>query len=228
MQPLTWDQLRRQARQLENEIELKLVTLSKVGALNSTQQQGSSSDINKGGQELEIEQLLNNLQDTIVSMGHILDQPSATPTNPSMIHMLDRHKNILYDYTKDFKRTKANIKAARDKADLMSQVQDEIRIFNAGNTDDADYYLTERNRVESSHRMTDMILDQAYATRHEVGRQGRTLQSVNSRITGVMGHIPGINNLISRINTRRQRDTLIMSGVVATCIILIMLYWLRT
>ncbi|CAO3646619.1 unnamed protein product [Cunninghamella echinulata] len=145
-----------------------------------------------------------------------------------MIHMLDRHKNILYDYTKDFKRTKANIRAARDKADLMNQVQDEIRIFNAGNTDDADYYLTERNRVESSHRMTDMILDQAYATRHEVGRQGRTLQNVNSRITGVMGHIPGINNLISRINTRRQRDTLIMSGVVATCIILIMLYWLRT
>ncbi|CAO3628858.1 unnamed protein product [Cunninghamella blakesleeana] len=157
--PLTWDQLRRQARQIENEIELKLVTLSKVGALNSTQQQGLSSDINKGGQELEIEQLLNNLQDTIVSMGHILDQPSATPTNPSMTHMLDRHKNILYDYTKEFKRTKANIKAARDKADLMNQVQDEIRIFNAGNSNEADYYLTERNRVESSHRMTDMILE---------------------------------------------------------------------
>lgn len=41
----------------------------------------------------------------------------------------------------------------------MDQVQDEIRIFNAGNSDNADYYLTERNRVEGSHRMTDMILE---------------------------------------------------------------------
>lgn len=41
----------------------------------------------------------------------------------------------------------------------MDQVQDEIRIFNSGNGDNADYYLTERNRVEGSHRMTDMILE---------------------------------------------------------------------
>ncbi|CAO3597250.1 unnamed protein product [Absidia cylindrospora] len=76
--------------------------------------------------------------------------------------------------------------------------------------------------------MTDMILDQAYATRQDVSRQGRTIQGFNTKIVGVMGHIPGINNLISRINTRRERDTLIMAGVISTCIILIILYWLRT
>ncbi|KAI8086061.1 uncharacterized protein BX664DRAFT_264368 [Halteromyces radiatus] len=231
-QGLSWDQLRRQARQLENEIELKLASLSKIGATTTARQQQQDTSLsdgnNKAGQEVEIEQLLNNLQDTIASMGQVLERPSATPTNPSMIHMLERHKNILYDYTKEFRKVKANIKAARDKADLMNQVKDEIRIFNAGNGDNTDYYLTERNRVESSHRMTDMILEQAYATRQDVSRQGRTLQGINSRVTGVMGRIPGINNLISRINTRRKRDTLIMACVISTCIILITLYWLRT
>jgi Golgi SNAP receptor complex protein 1 len=41
----------------------------------------------------------------------------------------------------------------------MNQVQDEIQSFKTGNRDNADYYLTERNRVEGSHRMTDMILE---------------------------------------------------------------------
>lgn len=41
----------------------------------------------------------------------------------------------------------------------MNSVQDEIRTFNTNRGDNADYYLTERNRVESSHRMTDMILE---------------------------------------------------------------------
>ncbi|KAG0173811.1 Golgi SNAP receptor complex member 1 [Apophysomyces sp. BC1015] len=143
--PLSWDQLRREARQLENEIDLKLAALSKISPSND-----------KPGQEQEIDDLLKKVID---NMKEFLDRPSATPTSVSMIHLRERHENILYDYTKEFKRLKSNIKAARDKASLMDQVKDEIRIFNAGNGDDADYYLTERNRVESSHRMTDMIIE---------------------------------------------------------------------
>ncbi|CDS02604.1 hypothetical protein LRAMOSA00009 [Lichtheimia ramosa] len=230
---LSWDQLRRQARQVENEIELKLATLSKLGASVSSPPSTSPDAIamnsmGKPSQELETEELLRKLQSIITSMGQVLDRPSATPTNPSMIHMLERHKDILLDYNKEFRRVKSNIKAAQDRANLMNQVQDEIRIFNTTNENGSDYYLSERNRIEGSHRMTDMILEQAYATRQDISHQGRMLRNINNRVGGVIGRIPGINNLISRINTRRKRDTLIMAGVISTCIILIMLYWLHT
>ncbi|KAI9033807.1 hypothetical protein CLU79DRAFT_725528 [Phycomyces nitens] len=226
-QPINWDQLRKEARQLENEIELKLASLAKAGANCSTQ--GSyPADNSKMSQELEIEALLTKLQSVISAMTEFLDRPSATPTTPSMVHLLDRHRDILYDTTKEFRKVKSQLKAARDKADLMNQVRDEIRSSNAGNTDNADYYLTERNRVESSHRMTDSIIEQAYATRQDISRQGRTIHQVNSRVGGIIGRLPGINNIISRINTRRKRDTLIMAGVISCCIIFITLYWLHT
>ncbi|KAI7873152.1 uncharacterized protein EV154DRAFT_528829 [Mucor mucedo] len=215
----SWDQLRKEARTLEGEIESQLASLSKMGQ--------STATLEDVGQEAKTDDLLKKLQLVITGMGDFIDKPSSTPTNPSMIHLLSRHKDILYDYTKEFRRAKANIKAARDKANLMNQVQDEIRTFNSGNRDNADYYLTERNRVESSHRMTDMILEQAYATRQDVSRQGRIMHGVNQRVGGVVSRIPGINNIISRINTRRKRDTLIMAGVVSTCSILIILYWMR-
>ncbi|KAI7880418.1 V-snare-domain-containing protein, partial [Lichtheimia hyalospora FSU 10163] len=224
--PLSWEQLRRQARQVENEIELKLATLSKLGASVSSPPSHTASpdsiamnSMGKPSQELETEELLRKLQSIITSMGQVLDRPSATPTNPSMIHMLERHKDILLDYNKEFRRVKSNIKAAQDRANLMNQVQDEIRIFNTTNESGSDYYLSERNRIEGSHRMTDMILEQAYATRQDIAHQGRMLRNINSRVGGVIGRIPGINNLISRINTRRKRDTLIMAGVISTCII---------
>ncbi|KAI9323785.1 snare region anchored in the vesicle membrane C-terminus-domain-containing protein [Dichotomocladium elegans] len=239
--PLSWDQLRRQARQVENEIELKLASLSKLGASVSSSLQGGNGSngdspdggiplngIGKPSQELETEELLRKLQTVITSMQEVLDRPSATPTNPSMVHQLDRHKDILTDYNKEFRRVKANIKAAQEKANLMNSVKDEIRIFNATNEGGSDYYLSERNRIESSHRMTDTILEQAYATRQDISSQGRALRSINSRVGGIASRIPGINSLISRINTRRKRDTLIMAGVISTCIILILLYWLHT
>jgi Golgi SNAP receptor complex protein 1 len=67
-QPLSWDYLRRQARQLENEIELKLGSLSKFGATTTARQQQqqqqqdmSLNDFNNSGQEKEIDQLLNSV-----------------------------------------------------------------------------------------------------------------------------------------------------------------------
>lgn len=47
-------------------------------------------------------------------------------------------------------------------------------------------------------------------------------------IYNLIGRLPGINNLIGKINTRRKRDTVIMALVISMCTILIMLYWLRT
>jgi Golgi SNAP receptor complex protein 1 len=83
-------------------------------------------------------------------MSEYLDRPSATPSNPSMLHMLQRHKDIAFDYSKELRKVKvwvvhisqafhvfkscsqfrplqASLRAARDKADLLTQVQDEIR-----------------------------------------------------------------------------------------------------
>ncbi|KAH8551296.1 V-snare-domain-containing protein [Umbelopsis sp. PMI_123] len=227
---VSWDSLRKQARQLENEVETKLASLTKSGS--NLRRKGAPESSGTSVEEVtdleyETEELLKRLQTVITSMSEFLERPSATPNNPSMLHMLQRHKDIAFDYNKELRKVKASIRAAKDKADLLTQVRDEIRTFhNGGST--SDYMLTERNKIENSHRMTDMVLDQAYATRDDLGRQRNMLRGVNSRIGGVLGRLPGINNLISRINTRRKRDTVIMALVISMCTILIMLYWLRT
>jgi hypothetical protein len=52
-------------------------------------------------------------------MGDFLDRPSATPTNPSMLHLLSRHKDILYDYTKEFRKVK--VKKKKKKKDCYKK-----------------------------------------------------------------------------------------------------------
>lgn len=54
-------------------------------------------------------------------MGDFIDRPSATPTNPSMIHLLSRHKDILYDYTKEFRRVKVRIHVGWFTSDTHTQ-----------------------------------------------------------------------------------------------------------
>lgn len=65
---------------------------------------------------------------------------------------------------------------------------------------------------------------QAYATREDFASQRGMLASIDSRMGGVVSQMPGINSLISMISIRRRRDTYILGGVTAFCVLLIMGY----
>ncbi|CAB4404072.1 unnamed protein product [Rhizophagus irregularis] len=229
----SWEYLRKQARQFENELEQKLTSYSKIAA-----QVGRSVGYSKEGEgttgnsseamELELEELIKKLTSVVNSMAEVVDRPSTTPTNPSMMHMLQRHRDILYDYSKEFKKTKANIQAAKNHSDLLNSVREDISSFKSGISSETDYFLGERGRIESSHRMTDMIIEQAYETREEIGRQRNILLNMNNRMNRLTNMFPGINSLIGRINLRKKRDTIILAFIISFCIILIFLYMRHT
>lgn len=229
----SWEYLRKQARQLENELEQKLTSYSKIAAqvgrsvgygLGSKKNDGNSSE----AMELELEELIKKLTSVVNSMAEVVDRPSTTSTNPSMMHMLQRHRDILYDYSKEFKKTKANIQAAKNHSDLLSSVREDISSFKSGASSETDYFLSERGRIESSHRMTDMVIEQAYETREEMGRQRSSLLNINSRMSRLINTFPGLNSLIGKINSRKRRDTIILSVIISLCIILIFLYMRHT
>lgn len=49
------------------------------------------------------------LQTVITSMSEYLERPSPTPNNPSMLHMLQRHKDIAFDYSKELRKVKVRL-----------------------------------------------------------------------------------------------------------------------
>ncbi|KAL1925623.1 uncharacterized protein VTP21DRAFT_506 [Calcarisporiella thermophila] len=228
-EPLSLDFLRKQARQLEHEIEIKLVAFSKMGASTSSRANHGSflTDGPSGNEaaELEIDELLKKLTIVVNSMNEFTERPSANRISSSLVHVIQRHRDMLYDYSKEFRKTRANLRSMREHNELLSQIRDDMNKPSSSNTE---HLLTERNRIDNSHRMTDMLLEQAYSTRENLDKQRSLLQGANRRLVGLVGQIPGINTLINRIHTRRRRDTFIMAGVISTCICLILLYWFNT
>ena len=73
--------------------------------------------------------------------------------------------------------------------------------------------------------MADSVLAQAYATNEEFASQRAALASINRRIKMSAAQIPGLNTLISKINTRKKRDSIIMAGLVSFCVLV--LFFLR-
>ncbi|KAJ3295809.1 Golgi SNAP receptor complex member 1 [Rhizoclosmatium sp. JEL0117] len=225
----SWEVLRRTAKQLELEAEAKLSAFAK--AANSTHSNGDSTIVNieqasllpawsqTDSLDAEIQDVLRRLTTTTNQMAEFLDTPHA-PTNPSQMHILQRHREILYDYSKDYNRTKAHISSAKSHAELLGGGSS-----SSGNTREGmglqDMMLQERNMIDSAHGIADQVLEQANITREQLDQQGRILQKSKSRLGAVLNRFPAINNLVQRINTKKKRDQMIIAGLLGVCTFLL-------
>ncbi|KAJ2931894.1 hypothetical protein H1R20_g5200, partial [Candolleomyces eurysporus] len=169
--------------------------------------------------ELELDDLSTKLQEINDQLGELSSKPELLST--SMLRAIQRHRELHQDNVRELKRTKGNVKSALDQATLLSGVRNDIDAYKSSA---ADSLLAERGRIDSSHRMTDDIIDQAYETRAEFSRQRTSLAGINTRIVQVMNTMPGINNLIGMIKSRRRRDAIIMGVVIGVCMILLLSY----
>ncbi|KAM4760491.1 Golgi SNAP receptor complex member 1 isoform 3-T3 [Cyanocitta cristata] len=142
-----WEDLRKQARQLENELDLKLVSFSKLCTSYSSTRDGRrdrySSDttplLNGSSQDrmfetmaVEIEQLLGRLTGINDKMAEYTNSAGVPSLNAALMHTLQRHRDILQDYTHEFHKTKANFLAIRERENLLGSVRKDIESYKSG------------------------------------------------------------------------------------------------
>nr|XP_054502806.1 Golgi SNAP receptor complex member 1 isoform X1 [Agelaius phoeniceus] len=142
-----WEDLRKQARQLENELDLKLVSFSKLCTSYSSSRDGRrdrySSDttplLNGSSQDrmfetmaVEIEQLLGKLTGINDKMAEYTNSAGVPSLNAALMHTLQRHRDILQDYTHEFHKTKANFLAIRERENLLGSVRKDIESYKSG------------------------------------------------------------------------------------------------
>ncbi|KAL8293482.1 hypothetical protein RQP46_000183 [Phenoliferia psychrophenolica] len=212
------------------EISSLLTTYAKLAAQASTSYSSSGvlkEDVGRRKEELEGD--LNQALDTFESLIERLANLHATahpPPSASATHALERHREVYAEYQKEYQRTKANLREAEQRANLLGSVREEISAFKSSNHSSAtDALLSERNNIDNSHRMLDDIMGTAHDTRAAFAQQRSNLQGINSRINSVVAQVPALNSLLGMINSRRNRDSLIMGTVFGVCT-LALLYFL--
>jgi len=208
-----WDELRTRARQIETQLDAKLISFAKIG-----NRQGISSI------EREIDELLIELDGITERMGAYADQP-AVRNNATVTHTLTRHRDILQDYRNEYNKTKNNISASQAREDLLGSVQRDIEEYRELNgSTRQEMYANERDHLLSSDRLADTAIEIASRTQDHLRHQRAMLNGISTRMLDLAARFPQLNFLIQKISMRKRRDTVIMSGVVALCIIFILLY----
>ncbi|NXW92827.1 GOSR1 protein, partial [Alopecoenas beccarii] len=238
--------LRKQARQLENELDLKLVSFSKLCTSYSGTRDGRrdrySSDttplLNGSSQDrmfetmaVEIEQLLGKLTGINDKMAEYTNSAGVPSLNAALMHTLQRHRDILQDYTHEFHKTKANFLAIRERENLLGSVRKDIESYKSGsgvNNRRTELFLKEHEHLRNTNNLIHSFFfffsSIAMATKENMTSQRGMLKSIQSKMNTLANRFPAVNNLIQRINLRKRRDSLILGAVIGICTILLLLY----
>ncbi|XP_072966296.1 Golgi SNAP receptor complex member 1-2 [Typha angustifolia] len=231
LQESGWEELRKEARKIEGDLDVKLSSYARLGARSAH----SSGYVDSGSptigssrswksMEIEIQSLLEKLLDINDSMSHCA--ASATPTT-SVTQKLARHRDILHEFTQEFRRTKGNLNSMREHAELLNSVRDDISESKAsGSMSPRVHLLRERAAIHGSITQIDEVIGQAQATRSVLGTQRSLFGDVQGKVKQLGDKFPIIRGLLGSIRRKRSKDTLILAAVIAACTLFLIVYWL--
>ncbi|XP_067927829.1 Golgi SNAP receptor complex member 1-like isoform X4 [Watersipora subatra] len=222
-----WEDLRKQARQLENDIDLKLISFSKFGTSYSDHRDSAMSDTSPllsndhmfETMVVELEELLARLSRSNDKMMDYTQNLGMNSGSAALLHTMQRHREILQDYTNEFRKTKANIQQHRQREDLLGGVRREMEGNRKG-----DLYLKENEHLRNSERLIDEQINIAMATKENLSAQRGTFTQITKRMQEMSKRFPLINNLMTKVNLRKKRDTVILGTVISACVIFL-LWW---
>ncbi len=224
-----WEDLRKQARQHENEIDTKLVSYSKLCSNHATHDQNdstsSASTSSFEAMSLEIEKLLERLSDINKRMSDVV--PSLLGPNSAATHTLQRHHEILQDYRREFERTQANRRIYQNREDLLVNKNSDITTTNGLSSRRQDYYLREMGHLNDSHKMIDANLEMASMIRKDLSDQKRFLLNISSKVNTLANRFPLVNNVLQKIKVKKRKDSLVLGFVIGVCLLILLLYMFR-
>uniref|UniRef100_A0A0E0CEU7 Golgi SNAP receptor complex member 1 n=1 Tax=Oryza meridionalis TaxID=40149 RepID=A0A0E0CEU7_9ORYZ len=229
LQESGWEELRREARKLEGDLDVKLSSYARLAARSSSAADASSASSPSErsswkSMEFEIQSLLDKLQDVNDAMSRCA--ASTAPTT-SVSQKLARHRDILHEFAQEFRRTRGNLSSIREHADLLSSVRDDITESKAtGGMSPRVHLLRERASIHGSINQIDEVIGQAQSTRVALSNQRALFGDVQGKVKQLGEKFPVIRGLLGAIKRKKSKDTIILSAVIAACTIFLIIYWL--
>lgn len=219
-QPPSFVTVRSKIITLETQTETLLQRFSTFAQTTSSEQTGQERKIDS-----QIETILQKRQDIIDELNDICQNNSNI--SATKLSQLQRHKEVLSTHWKSFHDIRSSIQQERNRLNLLFSVKNDIAQHNSNNNiEDADEYMqNESRRIDQSHSIVDRLISDAWETRERFASQSSGLHTTNNKVLTTLQRIPGVNQVINNIGSRRRKNVLIMASVTTICILILFFTW---
>ncbi|MQM17317.1 hypothetical protein Taro_050286, partial [Colocasia esculenta] len=195
-----WDELRREARRLEGDLDVRLSAYAKLGGYSEPRAGAVADQLHGGAQqwrsvEMEIESLLEKLLDVNEAMSRCA--AAAAVPSLSVNQKLTRHRDILHEFNQEFRRIKGNIKSMREHAELLTSVRNDINEYKAsGSLQSVPNLLRERAAIHGSIVQIDEVTNRAEEVKGALAAQRNAFSDIQGKVKQLGDRFPVIRGLL--------------------------------
>jgi golgi SNAP receptor complex member 1 len=176
---------------------------------------------NSAGKELasvdhmtgEMEALLSKLQRVVDAMAASLGAATSAPPQ-ALTHTLQRHTEILHDYTQEFRKTRGSVSSVRERAELLSGASTPKQLAQGESANSADALFAERASLNGARVGADAAVQTGLNIKEDLERQRALFASMVERMETMSEGMPAVNRLIGQIRRKKKRDLFILAGVI--------------
>jgi golgi SNAP receptor complex member 1 len=165
----------------------------------------------------EMDVLLGRLQVVVDGMSASLSGAAGSPP-PALAHTLQRHTEILHDYTQEFRKTRGSVSSLRERAELLSGARAEKARTAAGAgalSASAEALQRERAGLGAATAGADAAVATGLSLKEDLERQRAMFASMVERMETMSEGMPAVSRLIGQIRRKKKRDLYILGGVIA-------------
>eukprot|EP00889_Picochlorum_renovo_P004145 jgi/Picre1/31175/NNA_006529.t1 len=170
------------ARKIENELDMKLAAFGKLCSRYEYGYTGGESGISAA---TSLSMASSEIESLIAQLTTLNSHMSVQETSESRAHIVARHKDILHDYSQEYKRLGNIAAASRNRADLLGL---------------------------SGGQVSSGIISRAYGVSSSLGQQRQLFDSIDSRLAMLGAKYPVMNSVLNAIRRRKNRDNVILTG----------------
>lgn len=225
--PPSWRSLRQDARRCENALNAALSDHGRVGtelaALRRAGPRADSVDALRRRAEAAdaaVRRVIEELDETAAAMGETLAL-GENASDEGMAATVQRYVAILRDSRADFRRSSRSLAAALQQAELMLG-------RSAGGSgrvrSQAELLMEEKGGIDRSQAAAAAMLESAESSHDALVRQRGLFAQIEGKLGDVGGAFPAVNELIGKISRHKNRDNIVLSCVIATCMFFTLFY----
>jgi len=233
-----FDTLRREATKLERQLEDRVSKYQQLAQRIVTTNADHSSLLHNssslesgltGNLFAEETKLSAEIERLLASFGEQNDRMAQAAFKSQHHILVKRCREITFDFQSDYQKVRQGVQRRKDTMELFGGAstngKSRFQIDSGGGDgDDMEHLLRERTHISNSINATQSILGQASETYGELKNQRRALTGVSGSLMSMASTIPGMNRVMELIRTKRNKDDLIVAGVIAGCILFTLWY----
>jgi len=204
------EDLRRQARETESEIEKQLEELRKVRT--NIESEAIEFIVDGEKPEQKIFKLVDHRLEQLKKTSDEMKEISSSKVDETFTRQVQSSHLAL---NKEYRQLKSNLETKRYQQELMGN-----RTADSTDKSYTDLLLKESRGLDSSLSLSRTIIEQAREVTSSLQWQKLRLEGTADKVVRFAESLPGINVLLSKISRRKRFNSIVIALAVTICLCL--------